>query len=340
MPALRTEITEIVTGLGMFGFPDLRHALAVRPRALRNVDEGVYELLERALRNGGHDALFRRAWNNGVRFAGSPEGLRGRPPWLIEWKGGHRPPGYEQIPADLRVDHVYLVSCKYGSKILMNAAPAALFEDSSQPGDDWFGRVAPEEYQQFYSECRRLVGGRLPPSVKGLDRADRRRLKQELPRRLEGSAKAAYLALTDAVSSGSSLAWAGFLATPRRQEEVLWRLLRMQSAPYFVLGESREGHPLAYRVSTPWDLRASHRFLSFRHRPEPDRGQAVVSWEARLAEARSGAVHRVKGHVEIRWSHGKFAQVPEAKVYLDTPHHLVPGYVPLDIPDPMALFAE
>jgi hypothetical protein len=28
----------------------------------------------------------------------------------------------------------------------------------------------------------------------------------------------------------------------------------------------------------------------------------------------------------VRWSHGKFAQPPEAKVYLDTPHHQVPGY--------------
>jgi hypothetical protein len=37
----------------------------------------------------------------------------------------------------------------------------------------------------------------------------------------------------------------------------------------------------------------------------------------------------VEGHVEIRWSHGRFAGPPEAKVYLDTPHHDVPGYLPL-----------
>jgi hypothetical protein len=37
----------------------------------------------------------------------------------------------------------------------------------------------------------------------------------------------------------------------------------------------------------------------------------------------------VEGHVEIRWSHGRFASPPEAKVYLDTPHHQVPGYWPL-----------
>jgi hypothetical protein len=34
----------------------------------------------------------------------------------------------------------------------------------------------------------------------------------------------------------------------------------------------------------------------------------------------------VEGHVEVRWSHGRFLGSPEAKVYLDTPHVHVPGY--------------
>jgi len=34
--------------------------------------------------------------------------------------------------------------------------------------------------------------------------------------------------------------------------------------------------------------------------------------------------------VEVRWSHGRFAQAPEAKVYLDTPHTKVPGYLQID----------
>ena len=36
------------------------------------------------------------------------------------------------------------------------------------------------------------------------------------------------------------------------------------------------------------------------------------------------------GHVEIRWSHGRFAQPPEAKVYLDTAMAELPGYHRLD----------
>ena len=43
----------------------------------------------------------------------------------------------------------------------------------------------------------------------------------------------------------------------------------------------------------------------------------------------AGEEHTVDGHVEVRWSHGRFGKPPEAKAYLDTPHHRVPGYVTL-----------
>jgi hypothetical protein len=39
-----------------------------------------------------------------------------------------------------------------------------------------------------------------------------------------------------------------------------------------------------------------------------------------------GDARTISGHVEIRWSHGRFVGWPEAKVYLDTPHAEVPGY--------------
>ncbi len=47
----------------------------------------------------------------------------------MEWKGTGRAPGDEVAPIDLRVDHVYLVSCKYLSKILFNVSPAHIFDD-------------------------------------------------------------------------------------------------------------------------------------------------------------------------------------------------------------------
>jgi hypothetical protein len=340
VPALRTEITEIITGLGMFGFSDLVHALSIRPTAFQNVDEEAYDRLLGAYRVGSHSTEFHTAWVNGVRFARSVEGLRGRPPWVVEWKGAHRPPGYEQIPADLRVDHVFLISCKYGSNILMNSSPGNLFDGSAAPDQDWFEETAGAAYQDLYELCRPLVSGvALPAKVADLTRPDRVALKRQLPRRLQGDARGAYRAFTAEVARVSSARWQAAVPSKRAQEEMVWRLLRLQSAPYFVLGRSVAGEPLAYRVKTPWDLRASHRFVSFRQWAVADRGQPIVAFEAEFRDHDSGTLQTVAGHVEVRWSHGKFAQAPEAKVYLDTPHHEVPAYVPLEAArDDLTLF--
>ncbi len=304
---------------------------SIRPTALENVDDDVYDRLLSAYRAGSHTAEFHTAWVNGVRFARSVEGLRGRPPWVVEWKGAHRPPGYEQIPADLRVDHVFLISCKYGSNILMNSSPGSLFDGTAAPDQDWFAETAPEAYQALYDECRLLVDDvTLPGLVAHLARTDRLALKRHLPRHLRGDAAAAYRAFAVEVANASSRRWQAAIGSKRAQEEAVWRLLRLQSAPYFVLGRSVAGHALAYRVKTPWDLRASHRFVSFRHWAVADRGQPIVAFEATFRNRASGETQPVAGHVEVRWSHGKFAQAPEAKVYLDTPHHDVPAYVPLE----------
>lgn len=346
MPALRTEISEIVTGLAMFGFPSVEHSLGVRPERFVGVTGLEFDRLA-AARSAGREAhLFATAWRNGIQFARSVEGLRGRPPWIVEWKGSHRPPGYDQIPADLRVDHVYLVSCKYGSNILTNSSPMNLFDrllaDRQEERTDWFLEVAPDAYQEFYAVCRRQAeSATLPERVRDLTQADRDVLKRTMRGRLTGDALAAYRAFVPVVAEASSLRWNGELRTKGAREQMVWRLLRLQSAPYFVLGESAEGHPLAYRVGTPWDLRSQYDFLSFEHWADRDRGQPVVGWLARFRRKFSGARVDVVGHVEVRWSHGRFAQVPEAKVYLDTSHHQVPGYVPLDRPastDELVLF--
>ena len=64
--------------------------------------------------------------------------------------------------------------------------------------------------------------------------------------------------------------------------------------------------------------------LSFRAQDVP--GVGYATYRARRGD---GGPRRLGGHVEIRWSHGRFANPPEAKVYLDTPMSELPGYHPL-----------
>ena len=336
MPALRTEITEIVTGLGMLGADDLDALLdAEVPLQLRNVDAATWGRLRAARGDRAHDGDFLAAWNNGRAFFAAPDGLRGRVPNTIEWTGGHRDPGDSIVPADLRIDHVYLVSCKYLSKVLHNSSPAALFErmlaggQGRRAGVDWFDEVAPVEHQQLYELVRGRFAGdlELPAAVHELTKPQRRELRVRIPRDWDDDCAAGYAALTARAAVESARRWRGELRSERERLAMIWRLLRLTSAPYFVLGTA-SGSTIRLRVGTPWDFTQAYRLRSF----EPaatEAGQAIVGWRAVVRDLATDDDVEVDGHVEIRWSHGRFGGPPEAKVYLDTPHSRVPGYFPL-----------
>ena len=108
---------------------------------------------------------------------------------------------------------------------------------------------------------------------------------------------------------------------------MIWRLLRIGSAPYFVLGSSAQ-RSLRLRIATSWDWRQRYQLRSITVEPQSG-GQPRVGWQAQVRDRTSHELHEVAGHIEVRWSHGRFGGLPEAKGYLDTPHHLVPGYFTL-----------
>lgn len=335
MPALRTEITEIVTGLGMLGVADLDQALAQRPEQLRHVDDATWHRLCHARSARSHDHDFLAAWNNGRAFLTSAEALRGRPPALVEWKGGHRDPGDQAVPSDLRVDHVYLVSCKYLSNVLHNASPWALFDQHLRGGGgrraegDWFDEVAPREHQELYRLVRQRHGNDLllPEATSALSKEQRRALRARIPRDWDRACAEAYGELCRTVSAHSAARWSAGLGSRGEQASMLWRLLRLSAAPYFVLGTSAAGS-LRLRVDTAWDFTRTHRLRRLDVAPGVG-GQPIVQWCAAVQPLDGGDDVEVRGHVEVRWSHGRFGGPPEAKVYLDTPHRRVPGYVPL-----------
>jgi hypothetical protein len=127
------------------------------------------------------------------------------------------------------------------------------------------------------------------------------------------------------VARESSQRWTDAIGT--NAESMLWRLLRIGSAPYFVLGASASGF-VRLRIATPWDWRRAFEFREFEIAPK-DGGQPIVTWAAVVRDRVDRSERTVRGHVEVRWSHGRFRAPPEAKVYLDTPATQVPGYFAL-----------
>jgi hypothetical protein len=332
MPADRTLVTELATGLGMVCDGGVEAALAERPAQLSNVDDRSWLRLGALWSSGDFFTEFVVGYANGRAFLQAPDALAGRRPRIVEWTGGRRPPGDEVVPSDLRIDHVYLVSCKYLSRILHNPSPGRLIEGLLAQGPvddprDWYERVAPAQYQRLYEQCRSAVpGAPLPEAAAELKPDERRRLAATLSAGWPEGGPEAYAELGHAVSKATAERWQASLTT-RNAEEMLWRILRIGSAPYFILGADRRGS-MRLRIDTPWDWRRRYRLRRFTVEPQPG-GQPRVGWVAWYQVRHTLEPRLVRGHVELRWSHGRFAQPPEAKVYLDSAHHEVPGYHPI-----------
>jgi len=334
VPAERTEITEVVTGLATLGSATLDDAFTSRPSELSNVDDEVWQRLCDLRSAGEYAAEFQAAWANGRALLNSPDALAGRRPRIVEWKGNQRVPGEDPVPADLRIDHVYLVSCKYLSKILVNASPVSLFDHALRrapeaTSPDWYVAVAPDAYQDLYSTVRgelpRDLG--LPPFVADLSGEHRAELREQLRGDWSSAASLAARKFSAEVARVSAARWRDQLERKRDREQMLWRLLRIANAPYFVLGASA-GRTLRLRIATPWDWRQRYDLRSFEVWGD-EAGQPTVRWQASVRDKETDGDVPVDGHVEVRWSHGRFAKPPEAKVYLDTLHHRVPGYFSL-----------
>jgi hypothetical protein len=403
----------------MLGLPDIDHAVGARPAVMHSLSPEMWQHLAQLRAGGAYDAEFHAAWENGRAFLAADDGLRGRLPQIVEWKGTGRAPGDEVAPIDLRVDHVYLVSCKYLSDILFNVSPAHVFDHlliagqsrsargggggaaaaarEVQPGGgDWYAEVAPTEYQALYAAVRaaseagdgaiavrratdrgatalaRSGRGGVAPALPGLGATEtvteaisgvgasmhaggsngtgaggRAVTVGELPHRATDlttaqrdalgrwlrpgwppGVKDLYVSLSEAVARSSVCRWEAALDRGGgTSEAMLWRLLRIGSAPYFVLGSSAE-RSLRLRIATSWDWRQRYQLVTISLEPQRG-GQPRVGWHAVVRDRISAEASEVSGHIEVRWSHGRFGGPPEAKGYLDTPHPLVPGYFAL-----------
>jgi hypothetical protein len=334
VPDDRTTVTELATALGTLGASDMPVALARRPDEL-DIPEATWQQLDALHASGRFDAEFATAYANGRAFLEAEDALRGRRPRLIEWTGGRRPPGDEVAPVDLRIDHVFLVSCKYLSRNIANPSPARLFDGllatTGEWGQtDWYEVVAPVELAALYDTCRRATGlTDLPDHPAALTTEERQRLRRALPgRSYPPEARQAYRRLCTRVSAESAQRWQANVERTGSAERMVWRLLRIGNAAYFLLGADPR-RSLRLRVASSWDWRQAYRLVDFAI-SAADSGQPQVNWSATYVERATTRRRSVQGHVEVRWSHGRFAQPPEAKVYLDTPSDELPGYFALE----------
>jgi hypothetical protein len=131
MPGLKTEITEITTGLGALGHDPLV-ALTDPPPQFVNVKPINWDSFRTAYEQGAPRSPFTTEWLNGRAFLLAADGLRGRIPIRVEWKGPDRQVEQDPIPADLRIDNLFLVSIKTRSAVLWNRSPAQVLDGAER----------------------------------------------------------------------------------------------------------------------------------------------------------------------------------------------------------------
>ena len=238
------------------------------------------------------------------------------------------------MPADLRIDHVYLVSCKYLSKILRNSSPAGLFDGclGERPADtvaDWYaGRRARRVRGPLAGRCARTGPTSDLPDVPGsLDRPERKALAYVAAGEAHPQVDKAYRRFAHAVADRSARRWSAALPDVAARERMLWRMLRLTGAPYFVLGSSG-AHVAAAAHRHAVGLAPALQAQGLRGVGRAGR-PAAGPLAGGVTDRELGTDRSVRGHVEVRWSHGRFRGAPEAKVYLDTPPGDVPGFWPL-----------
>ena len=113
-------------------------------------------------------------------------------------------------------------------------------------------------------------------------------------------AKPLYAALSGAVARASVSHWEEAMdERGGTGEAMLWRLLRIGSAPYFVLGSSAD-RSLRLRIATSWDWRQHFQLVALAMEGQSG-GQPRVGWEALVRDRTSNEVRSVVGHIEVRW---------------------------------------
>ena len=198
---------------------------------------------------------------------------------------------------------------------------------------DWYEVVAPEELRALYDACRRATGlTRLPDDLgalshRGSPAPAARPAGTLVPAR---RARDAYRELCARVSTVSAQRWLPATWTRAAAPPNAWCGGCCASA---TRPTSCSAPTPAGRCACGWRARgtgARPTVSISSTSPPPPRANPRSTGPPLTPSAPPSRRESVRGHVEVRWSHGRFVQPPEAKVYLDTPSDELPGYFALE----------
>lgn len=230
------------------------------------------------------------------------------------------------------------ISVKAGSNVLANKSPAYIFDSlpqgspSPDRSENWFLLMDHSGYQALYSFVRniRLARFDFPESVEEFDhvasKSEREEVKDEIDKLSAAQRQnfdELYLSMCRKVAEVSAeLFNRNYLSTMRGPapkwviESITRNLFRIDSVEYIMAGT--EGSKVyAIRMPSLSQWKKEWEIVDVQAIPELTRGQSRVQLVVQYKRKKDPQIFSASFHIEIRWSHGKFVQAPEAKLYKD-----------------------
>jgi modification methylase len=342
MARAKTETSELATGFGILGMADL---LVLGDAEREEKFEGTlsrvkYTRFASEYINEKNASVYQKMYEVGRLLRAHYAPFNGVE--TLQWMGPQKQSASTSVPADLLVGNVP-ISLKAGSSIVRNASPYNLFVTVPQGGpgydssENWFLAQDPTGYQSLYQVVLESGLEHLPETVEEFERKATRNLRLDVQKRIETLPEDSaqefekrYLSMCREVAARSAQLFNAHLrqsmnSNAKRSvlDEIARTFFRMDSSNYILAGVER-GQEFAVLVPSLTLFGKEWKILDVLAEPDLQREQSVVAFTV-LYESRSAKQSgTAKFHAEVRWSHGKFKQAPEAKLYKDSRNWDVP----------------
>ena len=252
----------------------------------------------------------------------------------IKWSGDNHLSGIESVAKDLEIDPInWRVSVKENADVFINSSATTVFIDLPQGkfgqrvrGEDWFLKVAPDEFQEYYLSCNgNNVAGYATIAeyyqyVKGKDRKDFSQYVATLHSKKSKKVLKSYQELCDKVSVESAnifnLNFQKFTNETGNKNPlvpIFHFFFKINGISYYLIGsEKNKPFVVSLPPSSKWVKK--YKFLNI-EAISRKAGQPEVDLNFSFKNKETGETYNIPLKIEIRWSHGKFCGNPEAKVY-------------------------
>lgn len=338
MPTPKTECTELSVGFGILDLEPLE--INVDELDLLwagSLSEEKYERFISTLQSD--ESFYRRFHSVGVNIRHFHEVLSKTNIHSITWEGPNQQASAISMAKDLLVANV-AISVKANSDVVFNLSPHSLLDyilagkHPPQRAENWYTVTARNEYQQLYQLAVKLCELELPDTVNGYHSEFRgasrkvlsgglRKLEKRNPEkyRLFQNGYTEFCHRVARVSADRfNQAFAQSMSSGAKNailDNIARYFLRLGDTEYVLCGLEKRSKEFSVSIPDLSSWKRRWRLESVEAQPDLDSGQSLVRFELCFQNRQTKAIHVLKYHVQIRWSHGKFVGNPEAKFYKD-----------------------